>query len=70
MAYFLWCEPNTRIYAIDCFHVGQAELAPFFDIVPEAGLDTESIYEMNVDGTRRPWQRERDGGREDVTETK
>lgn len=53
------------------FHTGRAKVAPFFEeTVPEAGLEVESIYEMNADGKRRPWAKERDGGREDVGDRK
>lgn len=71
MLHFLSDSPDARVYVIAGFHTGRAKVAPFFEeTVPEVGLEVESIYEMNAEGTRRAWAMERDGGREDVTERK
>ncbi|KAJ4304806.1 hypothetical protein N0V90_000334 [Kalmusia sp. IMI 367209] len=71
MLYFLSESPEARVYVIAGFHTGRAKLAPFFEeVVPEAGLEIEDIYEMNAEGKRRAWSKERDGGREDVGERK
>jgi len=71
MQYFLSPHPAARVYVIAGFHTGRAKIAPFFeDVVPQHGLEVEEIYEMNAEGQRRPWAKERDGGREDVGERK
>ena len=42
-------------------------MAPFIEeVVPTAGLQVEDIFEMDAEGRRREWTKERDGGREDV----
>lgn len=71
MAHFLANTPEARVFVIAGFHTGRAKVAPFFEeTVPEVGLEIEDIYEMNAEGKRRPWAKERDGGREDVGERK
>ena len=71
MLHFLSKEPSARIYCIAGFHTGRAKVAPFFEeVVPEQGLEVEDIYEMDVDGQRRPWDKERDGGLENMGERK
>ncbi|KAF2729191.1 hypothetical protein EJ04DRAFT_447740 [Polyplosphaeria fusca] len=68
MLHFLSQDPNARIHCVAGFHTGRANLVPFFgEIVPNVGLEVEDIYEMDAEGNRRPWAKERDGGREDVT---
>lgn len=49
------------------FHTGRAKVAPFWGVAREEGLLVESIEEVDVEGGRREWREERDGGREDVT---
>ncbi|KAJ4360996.1 uncharacterized protein N0V89_001565 [Didymosphaeria variabile] len=71
MVHFLSDSPDARVYVVAGFHTGRAKVAPFFEeTVPEVGLEVASIYEMNAEGKRRAWAKERDGGREDVTERK
>jgi hypothetical protein len=71
MLHFLSHEPSARIYCIAGFHTGRAKVALFFEeAVPEQGLEIEEIYEMDVDGQRRPWAKERDGGTENMGERK
>lgn len=71
MRHFLAHSPDARILCIAGFHTGRAKLAPFFEeTVPQEGLEVEDIYEMKADGARRPWAKERDGGREDIGERK
>ena len=60
-------DPSARVYAIGGFHTGRAKLAPFFDVAEQEGLEVEFIQEEDVEGNVRPWMKERDGGREDVT---
>lgn len=67
MFHFLSHDDEARIWVTAGFHTGRAKLAPFFDVVVEAGLEVESIWERHVDGHDRAWQAERDGGQEDVT---
>ncbi|KAF1935944.1 hypothetical protein EJ02DRAFT_459934 [Clathrospora elynae] len=71
MLHFLADTPDARILCIAGFHTGRARLAPFFeDVVPQEGLEVEEIYEMDADGQRRPWAKERDGGTENIGERK
>ena len=71
MEYFLSDAPEARVFVIAGFHTGRAKVAPFFEeTIPEVGLEVDEIYEMNAEGQRRPWAKERDGGREDVGERK
>jgi len=60
-------DPDARVYAVGGFHTGRAKLAPFFDVAEQEGLEVEFIQEEDVTGNVRPWAKERDGGREDVT---
>jgi hypothetical protein len=61
MLHFLSDEPSARIYCIAGFHTGRAKVALFFEeVVPEQGLEIEEIYEMDVTGQRRPWDKDRD----------
>ncbi|EOA90082.1 uncharacterized protein SETTUDRAFT_175219 [Exserohilum turcica Et28A] len=71
MLHFLVPTPDARIYCIAGFHTGRAKVAPFFEeVVPAQGLEIEEMYEMDADGQRRPWAKERDGGLEDMGERK
>lgn len=71
MIHFLTDTPDARVYCIAGFHTGRAKVAPFFEeVVPEQGLEIEEIYEMDADGQRRPWEKERDGGLENMGERK
>jgi hypothetical protein len=69
MLHFLSPSPESRVLCIGAFHTGRAKLAMFFEeTVPAVGLEVEDIYEMDADGRRRPWAKERDGGAENVGE--
>jgi nicotinamide N-methyltransferase len=70
MNHFLSSDPSSRIYAIAGFHTGRVKVAAFFDAAEEAGLEVEFIEEVDVLGNVRPWAKERDGGRENITERK
>lgn len=70
MLHFLSDEPDSRVLAIGGFHTGRAKLAAFFDVAVEKGLEVQEIYEEDAEGTRREWVKEKDGGRENVTERK
>lgn len=71
MIHFLADTNDARVYCIAGFHTGRAKVAPFFEeVVPEQGLEIEEIYEMDADGQRRPWEKERDGGLENMGERK
>jgi hypothetical protein len=71
MLHFLSDSPDARVLCIAGFHTGRAKVAPFFEeVVPQQGLAVEDIFEMKADGQRRPWAKERDGGREDIGERK
>ena len=69
MLHFLM-DPGGRVLAIAGFHTGRTKLASFFQIAEEEGLEVEEIYEEDAEGVRREWAKERDGGRENVTERK
>ncbi|KAF2635751.1 hypothetical protein P280DRAFT_411060 [Massarina eburnea CBS 473.64] len=67
MLHFLSHDAAARVYVIAGFHTGRAKMAPFIEeAVPEAGLEVEDVYEMDAEGRRREWVRERNGGKEDV----
>jgi nicotinamide N-methyltransferase len=70
MLHFLSDDPDSRVLAIGGFHTGRAKLAAFFDVAVEKGLEVQEIYEEDAEGTRREWVKEKDGGRENVTERK
>lgn len=71
MLHFLSDAPHARIYCIAGFHTGRAKVAPFFEeVIPRQGLEVEEIFEMDADGRRRAWARERDGGTENIGERK
>ena len=70
MMHFLTNDPEGRVFVLAGFHTGRAKLSSFFETVVEQGLQIEEIYEEDVDGVRREWLKERDGGREDVTARK
>lgn len=71
MLHFLAETPNARIFCIAGFHTGRAKVAPFFEeVIPQNGLVVEEIYEVNIEGVRRPWARERDDGTENIGERK
>ncbi|KAF2628293.1 hypothetical protein BU25DRAFT_339853 [Macroventuria anomochaeta] len=71
MLHFLADVPDARVLCIAGFHTGRAKLVPFFEeVVPQQGLEVEEMYEMDADGVRRPWAKERDGGRENIGERK
>jgi hypothetical protein len=71
MLHFLAETPDARILCIAGFHTGRAKVAPFFEeVIPQQGLEVEEIYEMDADGKRRPWAKERDGGLENMGERK
>ena len=71
MLHFLSLSADARIFCIAGFHTGRANVASFFEeVVPESGLEIESLYEMDANGQRRQWRAQMDGGREDVGERK
>jgi len=70
MLHFLSDDADARVLAIGGFHTGRAKLAAFFDVALEKGLEVQDIYEEDAEGTRREWVKEKDGGRENVTERK
>ncbi|KAF2092042.1 hypothetical protein K490DRAFT_32985 [Saccharata proteae CBS 121410] len=70
MLHFLSPEPEARVFVIAGFHTGRAKMAPFFDVVLEEGLEIDVIFEMDAEGRRREWAKERDGGAEDHGERK
>lgn len=70
MLHFLSHDSDARVFTIAGFHTGRAKLAGFFDVAVEQGLEVEEIFEEDVDGVRRSWAKERDGGRENPTERK
>ena len=70
MLQFLSYAEHARVWVIAGFHTGRAKLAPFFDVAIDEGLDVEHIWEQDADGSKREWQAQRDGDREDVTERK
>jgi nicotinamide N-methyltransferase len=70
MLHFLSDDTDARVLAIGAFHTGRAKLAAFFDVALEKGLEVEDVYEEDAEGIRREWVKEKDEGRENVTERK
>lgn len=71
MLHFLSRSPDATVFCIGGFHTGRAKIAAFFEeVIPGSGLEIEEIYEMDANGERREWLKERDGGRENIGERK
>ncbi|KAF2201822.1 hypothetical protein GQ43DRAFT_440247 [Delitschia confertaspora ATCC 74209] len=75
MLHFLSPNPKARAFVIAGFHTGRKNVAGFFEEVEKMeqqkeGLEIEEIWEMDANGERREWRKERDGGREDHGERK
>lgn len=70
MLHFLSDDPSARVFAVAGFHTGRANVAAFFDVAVQQGLEVEERYEEDVAGNRREWLSERDSGYEDHTERK
>ena len=66
MLHFLSRDVDAQVWVVAGFHTGRAKLASFFDTALEKGLEVSRIYERDVNGCERAWERGRDGGREDV----
>lgn len=57
------------LLAIAGYHTGRAKVASFFDSAVKAGLElVKPIWERDVEGNERPWERDR--GYEDPVERK
>ena len=67
MLHFLSNEEDAKVWIIAGFHTGRAKLAPFFDVAAEEGLEIDTIWEQDANAEERQWQKERDGGREDIS---
>ena len=67
MLHFLSHDAAARVFVIAGFHTGRVRLANFFEVAEKMGLEAEEMYEEDVEGKRREWAAERDGGREDGT---
>ncbi|KAK7622955.1 hypothetical protein IWX50DRAFT_633042 [Phyllosticta citricarpa] len=65
MLHFLSPAADARVFVIAGFHSGRARMAAFFDVAADEGLLVEDVYEMDAEGRRREWAREREGGAED-----
>jgi nicotinamide N-methyltransferase len=68
MLHFLSRDEDAQVWVMAGFHTGRAKVAAFFDTAVDMGLKISKIYERDVEGHERAWARERDRGREDVTE--
>jgi hypothetical protein len=62
MAHFLADDPRARVLLIAGFHTGRPKVAKFFDIIGDAGLEIDNIWEMDSKGERREWDPERPMG--------
>ena len=60
IAHFLSPKKEARAWVIAGFHTGRAKLVSFFDIISQAGLEIEAIWEQDADGYKRDWDRERE----------
>lgn len=70
MLHYLIDDKCARAFVVAGFHTGRARLAAFFEVAIQEGLEIEEIYEEDVEGVRREWCEERDGGTENTTERK
>ena len=61
-------KANSRVWVVAGFHTGRTAVVSFFDVASSAGLETEKIWERDVNGNEREWLSEKDGRRGDVTE--
>lgn len=68
MLHFLSYESAARVWMVAGFHTGRFNLASFFAAADNAGLETETIYERNVDGRRRTWTAEDSGQKESIAD--
>ncbi|KAI1391320.1 uncharacterized protein F4822DRAFT_396356 [Hypoxylon trugodes] len=69
IAWFLK-DASARAWVIAGFHTGRQKMSGFFEdeVLAEAGLELESIWERDCDGVEREWVWDR--GQEDVSERK
>jgi hypothetical protein len=58
--HFLSDKEGARAWVIAGFHTGRAKLVSFFDIIIQAGLEVERIWERDADGNDRNWERDRE----------
>jgi len=59
---------HPRVWVIAGFHTGRDNVASFFDVADTVGLEIEERWEVDVEGRRREWLRDRAGQvGEDVT---
>lgn len=70
MLHFLAEEERACVWVVAGFHTGRATVAEFFDVAGRQGLDVEERWEVDVDGNRREWVRERTGAGEEITARK
>lgn len=70
MLHFLSFNATARVWIVAGFHTGRANVASFFEVAVEAGLEIEEIWERDINGGEREWMTERDSQAEDVTERK
>lgn len=57
--HFLSPVAGARAWVNAGFHTGRQKLVAFFDIVVQAGMVIEAIWERDADGVDRGWERER-----------
>jgi hypothetical protein len=62
MSHFLANDPGARVLVIAGFHTGRPKVAKFFEIIGDAKLEIERIWEMDSNGERRDWDPERPMG--------
>lgn len=53
-------DSDARAYVVSGFHTGRATKAGFFDLVGDVDLKIEKIWEEDVDGEQREWDRSRE----------
>lgn len=70
MLHYLSFDVDARVWVVAGFHTGRASIASFFKVAAEAGLETEEIWERDVDRNDREWKEERDCATEDITTLK
>lgn len=68
IAHFLAYAPNAYAYVVAGFHSGRDRMVPFFEVVQQNGLEIVDMSEIDVDGKRRPFEKDR--GNENVFERK
>ena len=53
-------DVSARACVVSGFHTGRAKMAGFFDVIGQVGLMIDRIWEEDINGQQRAWDRERE----------